>query len=93
MTPRERFAAGLTHVLGWIILAAVLSKLSLLLVPFILLSAAAKAAAMFALLVCGMLVIVCNYLGVLPGGDAQNSDLILGLVLMVGGFVLSTQYH
>ncbi len=49
--------------------------------------------AMFTLLGCGMVVIVANYLGLLPGGDAQNSDLILGLVLMVGGFVMSTQYR
>ena len=38
-------------------------------------------------------VIVANYLGLLPGGEAQNSDLLLGLGLMVSGFVLSTQYH
>jgi hypothetical protein len=49
--------------------------------------------AMFTLLGCGLLVIVANYLGLLPGGEAQNSDLILGLVLMIGGFVLSTQYR
>lgn len=49
--------------------------------------------AMFTLLGCGVLVILANYLGLLPGGEAQNSDLILGLVLMVGGFVLSTQYR
>ncbi len=49
--------------------------------------------AMFTLLGCGFVVILANYLGGLPGGDAQNSDLILGLALMVGGFVLSTQYR
>jgi hypothetical protein len=49
--------------------------------------------AMFTLLGCGLVVILANYLGVLPGGEAQNSDLILGLLLMVGGFVLSTQYR
>lgn len=49
--------------------------------------------AMFTLLGCGLTVIVLNYLGLLPGGEAQNSDLILGLVLLVGGFVLSTQYR
>ncbi|GMU79878.1 MAG: hypothetical protein AMXMBFR46_26670 [Acidimicrobiia bacterium] len=48
---------------------------------------------MFTLLICGIAVIVANYLGLLPGGDAQNSDLILGLVLMIGGFILSTQYR
>lgn len=49
--------------------------------------------AMFTLIGCGMVVIVANYLGLLPGGEAQNSDLILGLALMVGGFVMSTQYR
>jgi hypothetical protein len=49
--------------------------------------------AMFTMLGCGIAVILANYLGLLPGGDAQNSDLVLGLVLMVGGFVLSTQYR
>jgi hypothetical protein len=49
--------------------------------------------AMFTFLGCGLVVILANYLGLLPGGDAQNSDLILGLLLMVGGFVLSTQYR
>ena len=34
-----------------------------------------------------------NYLGLLPGGEAQNSDLILGLGLMIVGFVLSTQFR
>jgi hypothetical protein len=50
-------------------------------------------ATMFACLLCGVLVIILNYLQVLPGGEAQNSYLFLGLGLMVGGFVLSTQYH
>ena len=49
--------------------------------------------AMFTLLACGLLVIILNYLTLLPGGEAQNSDLILGLVLMVAGFILSTQYR
>ena len=49
--------------------------------------------AMFTFLACGLLVIMCNYLGILPGGNAQNSDLILGLLLLVGGFILSTQYR
>ncbi|MFM8304771.1 MAG: cell division protein CrgA [Actinomycetota bacterium] len=49
--------------------------------------------AMFTLLGCGLVVILANYLGLLPGGEAQNSDLVLGLALMVGGFVLSTRYR
>ena len=48
---------------------------------------------MFTFLACGLAVIMLNYLGLLPGGEAQNSDLILGLGLLVGGFVLSTQYR
>jgi len=49
--------------------------------------------AMFTALGCGLVVIMLNYLGLLPGGEAQNSDLLLGLGLMVVGFVLSTQYR
>jgi len=49
--------------------------------------------AMFTFLGCGLVVIMLNYLGLLPGGDAQNSDLILGLALLIGGFVMSTQYR
>jgi hypothetical protein len=49
--------------------------------------------AMFTLLAAGIVVIVANYLELLPGGEAQNSDLILGLVLIVGAFVMSTQYR
>jgi Cell division protein CrgA len=49
--------------------------------------------AMFTAIGCGLVVIMLNYLGLLPGGEAQNSDLILGLALMIVGFVLSTQYR
>ncbi|MEI8000448.1 MAG: cell division protein CrgA [Actinomycetes bacterium] len=47
--------------------------------------------AMFTFLGLGLVVIMANYLGLLPGGTAQNSDLVLGLALLVGGFVMSTQ--
>ena len=50
-------------------------------------------ATMFACLILGILVIVGNYLQLLPGGEAQNSYLFVGLGLMIGGFVLSTQYR
>jgi hypothetical protein len=50
-------------------------------------------AAMFACLLLGLLVIVANYLGLLPGGQAQNSSLFIGLGLMIAGFALSTQYR
>jgi len=39
----------------------------------------------------GMVVILGNYLQLLPGGAVRNSYLFLGLELLVGGFVLSTQ--
>ena len=48
---------------------------------------------MFTALGAGFLVIIGNYLQLLPGGVAQNSYLFVGLGLMVGGFVLSTQYR
>ena len=43
-------------------------------------------------LVLGMLVIVCNYLGLLPGG-AQNWYLFLGLGLITAGFITATRYR
>lgn len=49
--------------------------------------------AMFTALGAGFVVIIGNYLQLLPGGEAQNSYLFVGLGLMVGGFVLSTQYR
>lgn len=50
-------------------------------------------ATMFTCLILGILVIVGNYLQLLPGGEAQNSYLFVGLGLMIAGFVLSTQYR
>ncbi|MBA2608498.1 MAG: cell division protein CrgA [Actinobacteria bacterium] len=47
---------------------------------------------MFTLLGVGMLMIVTNYLGVLPGG-AKNTYLLIGLGLITGGFVTATRYH
>jgi hypothetical protein len=49
--------------------------------------------AMFTSMGAGVAVIIGNYLQLLPGGDAKNSYLILGLALMIAGFVLSTRYH
>jgi Cell division protein CrgA len=46
---------------------------------------------MFTTLGAGMVVILGNYLQLLPGGSVRNSYLFLGLGLLVGGFVLSTQ--
>jgi hypothetical protein len=47
---------------------------------------------MFALLIGGMLVIIINYLGLLPGG-ANNWYLLLGLGMITGGFITATQYR
>jgi hypothetical protein len=47
---------------------------------------------MFTLLVVGALVIVCNYLGVLPSGT-DNKYLLVGLVGILGGIVTATQYR
>jgi hypothetical protein len=46
---------------------------------------------MFTMLATGMVVVVLNYLGLLPGGDAENSYLFIGLGLIAGGFLLSTR--
>ncbi|HXY92212.1 MAG TPA: cell division protein CrgA [Acidimicrobiia bacterium] len=50
-------------------------------------------ATMFTCLVLGVVVIGGNYLQLLPGGEASNNFLIIGLVLLVAGFVLSTFYR
>lgn len=47
---------------------------------------------MFALLALGVVVIILNYLDVLPGG-ADNRWLLAGLVAITGGFVTATQYR
>jgi hypothetical protein len=49
--------------------------------------------AMFTCLVLGVVVIAGNYLAILPGGEASNNFLIIGLVLLVTGFVLSTYFR
>jgi hypothetical protein len=48
---------------------------------------------MFTCLALGIVVIAGNYLQVLPGGEATNTNLLIGLVLLIGGFVLSTFYR
>ena len=47
---------------------------------------------MFGLLAAGTLVLVTNYLGVLPGKQ-QNSYLLLGLVEITAGFIVATIYR
>jgi len=48
-------------------------------------------ATMFTMLITGVLVIVANYLELLPGGSAENRYLFVGLGLFTGGAILSTQ--
>jgi hypothetical protein len=50
-------------------------------------------ATMFTALGTGLVVLVGNYLEILPGGEAQNSFLLVGLALLIVGFALSTQYR
>jgi len=47
---------------------------------------------LLALLIGGMLVILLNYLGVLPGGT-KNEYLLGGLALITVGFVVATTYR
>jgi hypothetical protein len=48
---------------------------------------------MVALLACGLIVIVTNYLNLLPGADTENRYLLLGIVLISGGFLMATNYR
>jgi hypothetical protein len=50
-------------------------------------------ATMFTMLVAGVVVIVANYLQLLPGGEAENRYLFVGLGLFTGGAILSTQFR
>ena len=47
-------------------------------------------ATMFTCFMLGLVVITSNYLQLLPGGDVTNTNLVIGIVLIIGGFVLST---
>ena len=47
---------------------------------------------LFGFLLGGAAVIVLNYLSLLPG-EADNRYLLLGLMLITGGFVTATKYH
>jgi len=47
---------------------------------------------MFVLLIAGMLIIIANYLEVLPG-DAKNEYLFLGLGMITAGFITATKYR
>jgi uncharacterized membrane protein len=48
---------------------------------------------MFTLLGMGVLVIVLNYVSLLPGGDVSNWYLVLGLVLILGGIITDNQFR
>ncbi len=48
------------------------------------------AVTMFTMLVVGVVIIVLNYLEILPGGT-DNANLLLGLAYVTGGFVFATQ--
>ncbi|CAN5851250.1 hypothetical protein BH24ACT3_BH24ACT3_13910 [soil metagenome] len=48
---------------------------------------------MFSLLGLGFLLIIANYVGVLPGGEASNTYLLIGLGFILAGIITATQYH
>jgi hypothetical protein len=48
---------------------------------------------MFTSLGLGMLVILANYVSLLPGDGPSNMYLLLGLVLITTGFVTATKFH
>lgn len=48
---------------------------------------------MFTSLGLGMLVILGNYVSLLPGGEPSNMYLLLGLALITLGFITATRYH
>jgi len=50
-------------------------------------------AAMFACFALGVVLIAANYLELLPGGQAKNEYLFVGLGNLIAGFVLSTQFR
>ena len=45
---------------------------------------------MFTCLALGIIVIAGNYMELLPGGEVSNNFLLIGLALLIIGFVLST---
>jgi hypothetical protein len=49
--------------------------------------------AMATLLVAGLLVVVLNYLNMLPGAETENRYLLMGIGLISGGFLLATNYR
>ncbi|MBV9412811.1 MAG: cell division protein CrgA [Acidimicrobiia bacterium] len=50
-------------------------------------------ALMFVCLGLGVLIILANYVGLMPGGNASNWYLLIGLALITAGFLIATQYR
>jgi len=50
-------------------------------------------ATMFTCLVLGVIILAGNYMELLPGGEVSNNNLLIGLTLLISGFVLSTFYR
>jgi len=48
---------------------------------------------MFTCLGLGMLIILANYVNVLPGDGPSNTYLLIGLGLITAGFITATRYH
>ena len=48
---------------------------------------------MGALLIIGMLVIITNYMNLLPGDDPSNWYLLGGLGLITAGFIVATKWR
>lgn len=48
---------------------------------------------MFVCLGLGVIVILANYVGLMPGGEANNWYLLIGLGLITAGFLIATQYR
>lgn len=50
-------------------------------------------ALLFTFLGMGAVIIVLNYLGFVPGGEANNIYLLVGLGFILAGMITSTQLH
>jgi len=48
---------------------------------------------MFVCLGLGTIIILLNYVGLMPGGEANNWYLLIGLGLITAGFLIATQYR
>jgi hypothetical protein len=49
--------------------------------------------ALTTLLAVGLIVVVTNYLNLLPGPDTENRYLLLGIGLISAGFLMATNYR